>query len=91
MHHFVLNKSSTSAESLIKLIDKITEEVFFLDTGEEHETAFGDTLRGWSPEFIQKWIIKNTTFKKVIPLGVDRDKKPPFEGYYNRTLFACVK
>jgi hypothetical protein len=91
LHHFVLNKSSTSAEELIKLIDKITDKVLFLDTGEEHESAFGGSLKGWSPEFIKNWIKNNTTFKSVIPLGMDKDKKSPFEGYYSRTLFACVK
>ncbi len=91
LHHFVLNKSSTSAEELIKLIDNITDKVFFLDTGEEHERAFDGTLNGWNPRFIKEWILKNTMFKSVIPLGVDKDRKPPFEGYYNRTLFACVK
>jgi hypothetical protein len=65
--------------------------VLFLDTGEEHESAFGGSLKGWSPEFIKNWIKNNTTFKSVIPLGMDKDKKSPFEGYYSRTLFACVK
>jgi hypothetical protein len=91
LHHFVLNKSSTSAEELIKLIDKITDKVLFLDTGEEHESAFGGALKGWGPAFIKNWIEENTTFKSVIPLGMDRDRKSPFEGYYSRTLFACVK
>lgn len=91
LHHFVLHKSSTTAVDFIKLIDNITENILFLDTGEEHETAFENQLQGWSPEFIQKWILENTSFKKVIPLGIDNDRKPPFEGYYNRTLFACIK
>ncbi|MBX9696595.1 MAG: hypothetical protein K2X53_00755 [Alphaproteobacteria bacterium] len=91
LHHFALNKSSTSAEELMRCVDKITGKVLFFDTGEEHESAFGGTLAGWTPEFIQKWIVQNTTFSKVVALGVDGDKKKPFEGYYNRTLFACVR
>ncbi len=91
LHHFALNKSSTAAEDFIKMIDKITGKILFLDTGEEHETAFEGTLNGWNPVFIQQWLLENTTFKHVIPLGKDNDRKPPFEGYYNRTLFACVK
>lgn len=91
LHHFVLGKSSTSAENFIKLIDKITKEVLFIDTGEEHEKAFGEALNGWSPEFIKQWILKHSSFKKVISLGIDNDCKYPFEGYYSRTLFACVR
>jgi 2-polyprenyl-3-methyl-5-hydroxy-6-metoxy-1,4-benzoquinol methylase len=91
LHHFALQKSSTSAETFIKLLDKITEDTLFLDTGEEHETAFGRALQGWNPEFIKKWIKKNTTFKDVIPLGIDQDRQGVFKDYYNRTLFACVK
>lgn len=91
LHHFVLEKSSTSAESFIKLLDKITDKVLFLDTGEEHEVAFGKTLAGWSPEFIQQWIKSHTSFNKVIPLGIDQDRCKPFENYYNRTLFACIR
>lgn len=91
LHHFVLQKSSISAESFIKLIDKTTKNVLFIDTGEEHEDAFEGTLKGWSPEFIQKWLLNNTTFDRVIPLGVDQDRKYPFQGYYKRTLFACVR
>jgi hypothetical protein len=75
----------------MQCVDKITGKVLFFDTGEEHEHAFEGALLGWTPRFIQEWILKNTTFSKVIPLGLDQDKKPPFEGYYNRTLFACIR
>jgi hypothetical protein len=91
LHHFALGKTSMDAETLINMLDKITSNVLFIDTGEEHEPAFGDLLKGWSPEFIRKWILSHTSFKEVIPLGIDQDRKPPFQGYYNRTLFACVK
>ncbi|MBW8308961.1 MAG: methyltransferase domain-containing protein [Candidatus Paracaedibacteraceae bacterium] len=91
LHHFVLNKSSTTAEDFIKKIDKLTKDILFIDTGEEHEEAFEGSLKGWNPQYIQEWILKNTSFKKVIALGVDQDKKPPFNQYYNRTLFACTR
>ncbi|MGV8948021.1 MAG: hypothetical protein ACOH2E_01440 [Candidatus Paracaedibacter sp.] len=91
LHHFVLGKSSISAESFIKLLDNITDKILFLDTGEEHEQAFEGALNGWNVNFIKQWIKTHTSFKEVIPLGVDQDCKKPFEGYYNRTLFACIK
>ena len=73
------------------MLDKVTGNVLFIDTGEEHESAFGELLKGWSPEFIRKWNISHTDFKEVVPLGIDQDRKAPFQGYYNRTLFACIK
>jgi hypothetical protein len=91
LHHFVLGKSSTSAEGFIQLLDRITDQVLFIDTGEDTEAAFGEELRGWNPDFIQKWISQHSSFKSVIPLGVDQDRQEPFSGYYNRTLFACIK
>lgn len=91
LHHFVLHKNSVSAEDFIKLLDKITGKVLFLDTGEEHETAFGDALKGWNPAYIQDWIKKHTSFKEVIILGIDQDRHKPFDTYYGRTLFACIK
>lgn len=91
LHHFVLGKSSMSAEFFIKLLDSVTDQILFLDTGEEHEAAFNGKLNGWNIEFIQKWITEHSTFSKVICLGKDQDRKKPFEGYYNRTLFACLR
>ena len=91
MHHFVLGKTSYTPEHLLKLLDRITKQVMFFDTGEEHELAFGGTLYGWNVEYIHNWILSNSSFMEVIPLGRDNDRKPPFQGYYNRMLFACVK
>ena len=91
LHHFVLHKNSVTAEELIQLVDKVTGKVLFLDTGEAQEPAFVDLLPDWDQEFIQDWIKKHTSFTKVIPLGVDNDRKKPFETYYNRMLFACVR
>ena len=91
LHHFALGKSSTSTENLIRLLDQITGKVLFLDTGEEHESAFGQDLKGWNPAYISRWIKENSTFSDIIPLGLDQDRVQPFENYYNRTLFACIK
>ncbi len=91
LHHFVLGKSSCTAENLIKMIDKITGKVLFIDTGQEHESAFAGALDGWNVEFIQKWIKSNSSFTEVIPLGDDEDNREPFKGYYKRTTFACIR
>jgi len=91
LHHFVLGKSSISAEDFVKLIDRVTGKVLFLDTGEEHETAFEGALAGWNPSYITEWLQANTSFSRIIPLGVDQDRQTPFENYYNRTLFECMR
>jgi hypothetical protein len=91
LHHFVLGESSISAEALIRLADKITGKVLFLDTGQAHEGAYAGTLSKWTVPFIVEWLRKNTSFTKIIPLGKDEDRVPPFQRYYGRTLFACVR
>lgn len=91
LHHFVLGKSSTSAEEFIQLLDKITGRVLFLDTGEEHEAAFNGMLQGWNVKHIIEWLKKNTSFKTVVSLGIDQDRRKPFDSYYARTLFVCVR
>ena len=42
-------------------------------------------------DFIINWLMGNTTFKHIINLGKDENDIPPFEGYYSRTLFACIR
>ena len=42
-------------------------------------------------DFIINWLKENTTFKHINNLGKDEDNIPPFEGYYGRTLFACIR
>jgi hypothetical protein len=91
LHHFVLGRGSCSAEDLIKLLDGVTGEVLFLDTGEGHESWFKLVLPEWTPKFTRQWILENTTFTNVRALGIDHDGVRPFEGKYGRTLFACTR
>lgn len=91
LHHYALGMSEMSAEELIGLMDKITGRVLFLDTGEAHEEVFGGALSKWTVPFIIDWLKKNTSFRTVIPLGKDEDRVPPYQRYYGRMLFACVR
>ena len=91
LHHFILNKNSTSALEIIKNLDRITKKVLFLDTAQNHEKAFAPLLPEWDNEYIINWIKKHTSFTKILVLGKDNDCKPPFENYYNRTFFACMR
>jgi hypothetical protein len=90
-HHFALGRAGITAEELMGMIDRITEKVLFFDTGQCHEEWFKESLKEWDADFIEKWLYKNTTFKKVLRLGTDCDSVKPFEQNYRRTLFACIR
>lgn len=94
LHHFLLGapyRASISAEEMIRLVDRATGKVLFFDMGQEHEGWFREKLNGWNPDFIEQWLLKNTTFSQIHRLGTDHDNVPPFEDNYGRTLFACVR
>jgi 2-polyprenyl-3-methyl-5-hydroxy-6-metoxy-1,4-benzoquinol methylase len=91
LHHFVLGRGSCSAEELISLLDKVTGDVLFLDTGQSHEAWFRLVLPEWTSEYIPRWILDNTTFTSVTPLGRDHDDVGAFSNQYGRTLFACTR
>jgi hypothetical protein len=67
-----------------------TKSVLFFDTGEAHESWMRNVLPDWTPQFIANWILENSDFTEVIPLGIDGDNRPPYEENYGRTLFAAL-
>ena len=91
LHHFELSNDSIRPEELIRMIDKTTNKVLFFETAQSHEKAFGGRLSKWTDEFIVNWLKENTTFKDIVNLGKDNDNIPPFEQYYGRTFFACIR
>jgi hypothetical protein len=91
LHQFVLGEGSISAEELIRLIDRHTGRVLFIDTGECHEPRFSESLRGWTPDFVEQWLKEHTTFVRIFRLGTDSDRIRPNEKGYGRTLFACMR
>jgi hypothetical protein len=91
LHHFILNRASVSAEEMLKMIDRATRKVLFLDMGQEHEEWFKESLAGWNPDRIERWLKENSTFTKIYRLGTDRDNVPPFADNYARTMFACMR
>lgn len=91
LHHFVLNRASISASEMLRLVDRSTKTILFLDMGEEHEEWFRESLAGWNPDYIEQWLKDHSTFTKIYRLGIDRDNVPPFEANYGRTLFACMR
>lgn len=91
LHHFVLGKGQISAKELMTQVDKLTKNILFIDTGQNHEEWFKKSLPEWDPAFIQKFLLENTTFKKIIPLGTDTDNTGVYAPNYRRTLFACLR
>lgn len=91
LHHFVLGLGAVGPQEIMHWLDQITDQVLFLDMGEEKEAWFHQSLAGWNPTTIPDWILKNSTFKQVIPLGMDQDRVRPFEDCYGRTTFACMR
>jgi hypothetical protein len=91
LHHFVLGRGSIGHEELLRRIDAVTGRVLFLDTGQEHEAWFRESLTGWDAERIRQTLLENTTFDEVVDLGPDADAVPPHEHNYGRHLFACIR
>jgi SAM-dependent methyltransferase len=91
LHHFAVKQGMGTPEEILRRVDAATGRVLFLDSGEGHEVWMRKHIPAWNPEYVADLIRKNTTFKEVVPLGVDRDDAGAFAGNYGRTLFACVR
>lgn len=91
LHHFVLGRGTTSAEELMRRLDRATGRVLFLDTGQGHEAWFRDSLPDWDPARVAAFLTEHGTFDRVIDLGPDQDAVAPYRDNYGRHLFACVR
>jgi hypothetical protein len=79
------------AEAFIRKLDSVTGSVLFLDTGENHERWFRDSLKEWDADFIARWLRENTASTSVQMLGADQDRQGRYQGQYGRHLFACSR
>ena len=91
LHHFVLGRASVDAAELVRLLDRVTGRVLFLDSGEDHEAWFRESLAGWDAAKINSFLQEHGTFGEIVDLGPDCDAIPPYENNYGRHLFACVR
>lgn len=91
LHHFVLGRGGCDEVQLVRLLDKVTGQVLFLDTGQDHERWFRSSLKGWNPEHIARFLREHTTFDEIIDLGPDRDAVEPYADNYGRHLFVCTR
>jgi hypothetical protein len=62
----------------------------FFDMGESREYP-GGKLEGWDCGYIHRWLEANTTFTRIVRLGVDEDGVPPNQNNFGRMLFACLR
>lgn len=91
LHHFALGRGVVSAEEFVRLLDGATGRVLFLDTGQQHEQWFENSLSEWDTDYVRKFLLANSTFDDVIDLGPDIDAVVPYEKNYGRHFFACVR
>jgi hypothetical protein len=89
-HHYVMNRQSASAEELLNLLDSATRRVMFFEMGEGREYP-GSKLEGWDADYIHRWLEANTTFTRILRLGVDEDSVPPNRSNFGRMLFVCLR
>jgi hypothetical protein len=91
LHHFVLGRCALTAEQFIHLIDQATRSVLFLETGQGHEEWFRHSLREWSPDYIEAWLRRHSSFRKIFRLEIDADNVGHYRNNFGRTLFACLR
>jgi len=91
IHHLITGREIGDAVRLLQSIDRHTEKIFFFEMGQGDEDWFKDELSGWTIEYIEKWVLENTTFTNSTRLGFDSDGVGSFHGNYGRTLFAFTR
>jgi hypothetical protein len=95
LHHFGLKKDfgggGVKLQELVRMLDRITKKYLFLDSGQNHEYWFKNTLSQWDDEFIIKLIMENSSFTGFEKLGIDNDNVGKYFGNYNRSLFVFKK
>jgi Methyltransferase domain len=91
LQNFILREQRVSTAEFIRLIDRVTASVLFLDTGECHENEFKRSLDGWNAGYIRSWLQDHTSFSVVEILGTDGDSGGPPLRRHGRHLFACSR
>lgn len=89
LQQYVLKNGKMAAEDFIRLVDRATGTILFLDTAENHERDYLSTLKDWDAEHIRRWLRDNTSFSKIDLLGTDSDGNRGRR--YGRHLFACIR
>jgi hypothetical protein len=64
--------------------------MMFFEMGEGREYP-GPMMEGWDTDHIHRWLDANTTFTRIVRLGVDMDSVPPNRSSFGRMLLACLR
>jgi hypothetical protein len=91
LHQFAMRRGSVTAEEFIRLIDRRTTKVLFLESGQNPQTRCRQHLPEWDTDFIETWLKKHTTFTSIHRLVLDEDSQAPLEHRCSSTLLACQK
>lgn len=91
LHHLVRGQGAVSAAAFARLLDDATGKVLFLDTGQNHEGWYRQSLAQWDAGYIERWLRAHTSFTHIVRLGPDGDGAGRFEGQFGRMLFACYR
>ena len=54
LHHFVLGRGSVDEVELLRLLDRATGRVLFIDTGQGHEDWFRKSLSSWDADYVRR-------------------------------------
>jgi hypothetical protein len=91
LHQFAMGRGAMTAEDFIRLIDRRTTKVLFLETGQNRQARGRHCLAEWDADFIESWLKKHTTFTSIHRLALEEDSQTPLEHRHSRTLLACRK
>jgi hypothetical protein len=91
LHIYAQRMINASPEELVHLLGRTARRVLFVETGGAHEDWHGGKLAEWTDDYIEDLLRRQTSFREVHRLARDGDGVGPFEGSYNRTLFACLR
>lgn len=91
LHHIVRDEGPAGGAEFVRLLDRATARVLFLDTGQAHEAWFRDVLPEWDTDHVRDFLREHTTFDDIIDLGPDDDAVGAYADNYGRHLFACVR
>ena len=93
LHHFELKNygNTLPVSDVLKRLDAITENILFIDVGQNHEAWFRKKLKNWDEKYVIELIKKHTTFQSVQVLGHDEDARGKYDDNYKRALFACTR
>jgi hypothetical protein len=85
LHSIIISDGADHAAEILRKIDAKTNDVLFIDMGQENELIYNSSMSGWNKDSIAQWVLNETSFDVCEPLIEDSDPR------FGRTLFACYR